>query len=234
MQPSAATPIIIALDAPDASRALALAQRLDPAQCRLKVGKELFTAAGPAVVAQLQQLGFEIFLDLKFHDIPNTVAAACRVAADLGVWMIDVHAAGGRAMLEAAQAAVQHARQPPKLVAITVLTSLAEADLTCIGLQGPLPQAVLRLAELSAAAGLDGVVCSASEAAWLRARLPAHFALVTPGIRPAGSAPDDQVRVVTPQAALLAGASFLVIGRPVTQAADPAAALAAIVAGLPQ
>lgn len=226
------SPVIVALDSPTASAAFALADRLDPALCRLKVGKELFTAAGPAVVEGLQGRGFEVFLDLKFHDIPNTVAAACRVAAQLGVWMVDVHVAGGAAMLDAARRAVDTVARPPLLVGITVLTSLAGADLAAIGLAGPVEAAVQRLAHLALQSGLDGVVCSAAEASLLRQTVPATFALVTPGIRPPGSATDDQVRIVTPRAALDQGASWLVIGRPVTQAADPVQALQAILASI--
>ena len=222
------SPVIVALDSATSAEALALADRLDPALCRVKVGKELFTAAGPAVVEALQVRGFEVFLDLKFHDIPNTVAAACRVAASLGVWMVDVHASGGAAMLQAARRAVDSVSRPPLLVAITVLTSLGEHDLPAIGLAGPLPAAVERLARLAQSCGLDGVVCSAAEAPVLRAALGATFALVTPGIRPAGSASDDQVRILTPADALRQGSSHLVIGRPITQAADPSAALRSI------
>ncbi len=222
------SPIIVALDSATQAEALAMADRLDPARCRVKVGKELFTAAGPAVVEALQVRGFEVFLDLKFHDIPNTVAAACRVAASLGVWMVDVHAAGGEAMLQAARRAVDSVSLPPLLIGITVLTSLAEHDLPRIGMQGPIATSVERLARLAQQCGLDGVVCSAVEAPVLRQALGAGFALVTPGIRPAGSAVDDQVRILTPYDALQQGATYLVIGRPVTQAADPAAALHSI------
>ncbi len=218
------SPLIVALDSPTLAEALQLADRLQPRQCRLKVGKELFTATGPAVVEALQARGFEVFLDLKFHDIPNTVAAACRVAASLGVWMVDVHVAGGAAMLAAARRAVDSASKPPLLVGITVLTSLAETDLAAIGLAGPVDQAVVRLAHLAQSCALDGVVCSAAEAPVLRSALPAGFALVTPGIRPTGSAEDDQVRIVTPAQAMAQGSTYLVVGRPITQAADPAAA----------
>jgi orotidine-5'-phosphate decarboxylase len=226
------SPIIVALDAPTASAALALADRLSPALCRLKVGKELFTAAGPAVVEALQARGFEVFLDLKFHDIPNTVAAACRVAAALGVWMVDVHVAGGAAMLDAARAAVDTVRRPPLLVGITVLTSLAESDLPAIGMAGPVALAVMRLAQLAHDHGLDGVVCSAAEAPALRAALAPPFALVTPGIRPAGSAADDQMRIVTPADAMRLGSTWLVIGRPVTQADHPERILLSILDSL--
>ena len=217
--------IIIALDFAAATPALALAERLDPAGCRLKVGKELFTAAGPAVLEKLMRRGFEIFLDLKFHDIPNTTAHACKAAAELGVWMVNVHALGGRKMLHAAADAVANTGKPPKLVAVTLLTSMAQEDLADIGIQDSPAQMVLRLATLARDCGLDGVVCSAQEAGLLRTNLGKAFCLVTPGIRPAQASLDDQSRVMTPQAALLAGSSYLVIGRPITQAADPLQAL---------
>jgi orotidine-5'-phosphate decarboxylase len=217
--------IIIALDYPAAAPALALAERLQPALCRLKVGKELFTATGPALLEQLMQRDFEIFLDLKFHDIPNTTAQACKAAAALGVWMVNVHALGGRKMLEAARDAVAQAARPPKLIAVTVLTSMAQQDLADIGIAATPAEMVLRLAKLAQDSGLDGVVCSAQEAALLRKQCGDEFCLVTPGIRPAQASLDDQSRVMTPLAALQAGSSYLVIGRPVTQAADPLQAL---------
>jgi len=217
--------IIVALDYPQAAPALELARRLQPALCRLKVGKELFTAAGPQLVEQLQRLGFEIFLDLKFHDIPNTTAQACKSAAALGVWMVNVHALGGRRMLEAARAALAHVERRPQLIAVTILTSLAQDDLHDIGIESTPAQMVSRLARLTQACGLDGVVCSAQEAATLRSQCGADFRLVTPGIRPAQAAADDQARIMTPSAALAAGASYLVIGRPITQAPDPLQAL---------
>ncbi len=219
-------PVIVALDAATEAAARSLADRLDPALCRVKVGKELFTAAGHTFVEYLVRKGHSVFLDLKYHDIPNTVAAACRAAAGLGVWMVDVHAAGGAAMLEAAREALEPAGAArPKLIAITVLTSLAESDLARIGMAGPIPEAVLRLAQLADDCGLDGVVSSASEAAMLRAHLPSPFLLVTPGIRLPGAARDDQVRIVTPQQAMAFGSDYLVIGRPITQSADPVATL---------
>lgn len=224
--------LIVALDYPQAAPALALAARLDPALCRLKVGKELFTAAGPALIETLQQRGHEVFLDLKFHDIPNTVAGAVRAAAGLGVWMVNVHASGGRRMLEAARAAVAASARPPLLIAVTVLTSLERADLAETGLDVEPATQVDRLAVLSRDCGLDGVVCSAQEAARLRALCGTDFRLVTPGIRPASSEAGDQRRTMTPAGALAAGADYLVIGRPVTGAPDPAAALADIAAGL--
>jgi len=213
--------IIVALDFSTAKDALELAGRLEPSMCRLKVGKELFTAAGPALVEEFMKRGFEVFLDLKFHDIPNTTAQACKTAAGLGVWMINVHALGGRKMMEAAREAVAQSARPPKLIAVTVLTSMAKEDLTDIGIGDTPAEMVLRLAKLASDSGLDGVVCSAQEAWQLRPRYGEKFCLVTPGIRPAGAAADDQSRIMTPLAALKAGSSYLVIGRPITQAADP-------------
>ena len=224
--------VIVALDFPDAGAALAAAGRLDPALCRVKVGKELFVSAGPAIVGQLHERGFEVFLDLKFHDIPNTVAGACRAAARLGVWMLNVHASGGSAMMRAAREAVAAFPRPPLLIGVTVLTSLSDADLGEVGFAGSAAANVGRLARLAAASGLDGVVCSAQEAAMLREALGAGFVTVTPGIRLAGDAKGDQSRVVTPEDAVRLGAHYLVIGRPVTQAADPAATLQSIVRSL--
>jgi len=220
--------VIVALDFPAAPAALACAARLSPRDCRLKVGKELFTAAGPALVETLLKRGFDIFLDLKFHDIPNTVAGACKAAAGLGVWMLNVHALGGRAMLEAARDAVAASVRRPILVAVTLLTSMGARDLQDVGIAGDTAAAALRLAKLAHASGLDGVVCSAQEAALVRRECGARFTLVTPGIRLAAGSRDDQQRVTTPAAAVAAGADYLVVGRPVTQAPDPAAALAAI------
>jgi len=229
--------VIVALDFANPMRALALADRLDPQACALKVGKEMFVVAGPEPVRWMVQRGFRVFLDLKFHDIPNTVAQACAAATRLGVWMLNVHAAGGSAMLEAARDAVaataaEQGGARPLLVAVTVLTSLDEADLRAVGLEGTPASAAGRLARLARNAGLDGVVCSAQEAPALRSACGRDFLLVTPGIRPAGSACDDQARIVTPAAAIANGADYLVIGRPVTQAPDPLAALAAINASL--
>jgi orotidine-5'-phosphate decarboxylase len=217
--------VIVALDYASAAEASALVARLDPSLCRLKVGKELFTAAGPAFVEQLVGAGFGVFLDLKFHDIPNTVAAACRAAANLGVWMLNVHALGGRAMMAAAREAVAASAHRPKLIAVTVLTSMGAQDLAEVGVAGSPEQAVLRLARLTQDCGLDGVVCSARETAALRAACGNDFLLVTPGIRPASAAVGDQVRVATPADAIKNGASYLVIGRPITQAPDPLRAL---------
>ncbi|MEO7744483.1 MAG: orotidine-5'-phosphate decarboxylase [Usitatibacter sp.] len=220
--------VIVPLDFADADAALALAARLDPRLCRVKVGKELFTAAGPAVVAHLHERGFEVFLDLKFHDIPNTVAGACRCAARLGVWMLNVHASGGEAMLRAARDAVAGVTRPPLLIGVTILTSLSAADLAQVGFGGTPEENVERLAGLAHTCGLDGVVCSALEAPRLRAAFGPAFKLVTPGIRLEGSGSDDQSRVVTPREALRLGADYLVIGRPIAQARDPAATLESI------
>jgi orotidine-5'-phosphate decarboxylase len=217
--------IIIALDYPSAVPALALADKLQPSLCRLKVGKELFTATGPVLLEKLMKHGFEIFLDLKFHDIPNTTAQACKAAAGLGVWMVNVHALGGRKMLEAAREAIASSSRQPKLIAVTLLTSMAQDDLAGIGINATPAEMVLRLATMARDSGLDGVVCSAQEAALLRKQCGTDFCLVTPGIRPAHASLDDQSRVMTPLAALDAGASYLVIGRPITQAADPLRAL---------
>ena len=220
--------IIVPLDVPDGEAALALAARLDAKLCRVKVGKELFVCAGPAVVHKLQERGFEVFLDLKFHDIPNTVAGACRAAAKLGVWMMNVHASGGEAMLRAARESIEAVARPPILIAVTILTSLADADLERVGLHGSLMENVERLARLTRASGLDGVVCSAQEAPLIRKAAGEDFILVTPGIRLNNDTKDDQVRVVTPVEAVRLGANYLVIGRPITQAADPAQMLATI------
>lgn len=217
--------IIVALDYADATTALQLVKQLDPALCRLKIGKELFTAAGPGLVAWLSHEGYSVFLDLKFHDIPNTVAKACEAASKLGVWMLNVHASGGSAMMRAARAAVDKAPVPPLLIAVTVLTSLDQAALDEVGYAGDLSSTVLRMAKLAKTCGLDGVVCSAQEAPMLRHELGAEFSLVTPGIRPADAGMDDQSRVVTPAMAISNGSSYLVIGRPITQAADPLAVL---------
>jgi orotidine-5'-phosphate decarboxylase len=201
------------------------------------VGKEMFVVAGPEPVRWMVARGFRVFLDLKFHDIPNTVAQACAAATRLGVWMLNVHAAGGTAMLRAARAAVDETaagegRAKPLLIAVTVLTSLGDGDLRATGIAESAPQQALKLARLTADSGLDGVVCSAVEAPSLRSAFGPRFALVTPGIRPAGSPQDDQARIITPDAAIANGADYLVIGRPITQAPDPVAALAAINASL--
>lgn len=224
--------IIVALDYPGAVPALALAHRLSPELCRLKVGKELFTATGPSLLEQLMKRGFEIFLDLKFHDIPNTTAQACKAAASLGVWMVNVHALGGRKMLEAAQVAVSNCAKPPKLIAVTLLTSMNQEDINDLGIDATPEQMVLRLASMAKESGLDGVVCSAMETEILRKQLGNKFCLVTPGIRPPAASLDDQSRVMTPEAALRAGSSYLVIGRPITKAADPLQALIDINMGI--
>lgn len=217
--------VIVALDYSAAGPALALADRLEPELCRLKVGKELFTAAGPALVESLMERGYGIFLDLKYHDIPNTVAQACKVAASLGVWMINVHALGGRKMLVAARDAIDNSAHQPKLIAVTMLTSMAREDLADIGITATPADMVLRLATLASDSRLDGVVCSALESALLRKKFGGEFCLVTPGIRRSQGSHDDQSRVMTPQAAMQAGSSYLVIGRPITQATDPLRAL---------
>lgn len=226
------TRIIIALDYANVADAIALAEQVDPNLCRVKVGKELFTRAGPAIVEQLVERGFDVFLDLKYHDIPNTVAAACAAAADLGVWMLNVHASGGIAMMQAARERLAKLPQPPLLIAVTLLTSLDEQDLAAIGCPGPVDERVARLAELATSAGLDGVVCSPQEARLLRRRLGPGPVLVTPGVRPAETAGGDQKRTMTPSQAIAAGADHLVVGRPITAAADPQAALSAILAAM--
>ena len=226
--------VFVALDFSNAVDALALVDRLDPRDCGLKVGKELFVTAGPDLVGDLVGRGFAVFLDLKFHDIPNTVAGACAAATRLGVAMLNVHAGGGRAMLAAARDAVDRSatNARPLLIAVTVLTSLDDADMRELGIDATAQAHALRLAKLAQACGLDGVVCSAQEAVALREACGAGFKLVTPGIRPADAAKDDQARIVTPEAAIRGGADYLVIGRPVTQAADPVATLATINASL--
>jgi len=211
--------IIVALDFPGAKPALELVAKLDPQLCRMKVGKELFTAAGPQLLEQLMSKGFEVFLDLKFHDIPNTVAGACKVAASLGVWMVNVHALGGRKMLSAAREALLPGTT--KLIAVTLLTSMGRDDLADVGLSGEPEIIVQRLAGLASACGLDGVVCSALETARLRRIMGKDFCLVTPGIRPLDFSAGDQQRVATPRQAIANGADYLVIGRPITQAVDP-------------
>lgn len=220
--------VIVALDFPDADSALEFSRKLTPGLCRLKVGKELFTSAGPELVARLIDAGFDVFLDLKYHDIPNTVKAACAAAARLGVWMLNVHALGGESMMRAAREGIEVAAKRPFLLAVTVLTSMSQTDLTPLGIDQPLPRLVEKLASLSANCGLDGVVCSAREAAALRQLLGDGALLVTPGIRPLWAASDDQHRIVTPEQALADGASYLVIGRPITRHANPSEALSRI------
>ncbi|MCP3669113.1 MAG: orotidine-5'-phosphate decarboxylase [Gammaproteobacteria bacterium] len=217
--------VIVALDYPESGAALELVSGLDPKLCRLKVGKEMFTRLGPAFVEQLAGKGFDIFLDLKFHDIPNTVAAACAAAAEMGVWMINVHASGGRKMMEAASNRLQQLQSAPLLVAVTILTSLGQDDITEIGYPGTPAENVLRLAQLADSSGMDGIVCSPLEAQEVRPLVNSEFRLVTPGVRPASAVKDDQKRVMTPADAIQNGADFLVIGRPITGAEDPLQAL---------
>ncbi len=225
--------ILVAMDFDEAETCRRLARQLSPEICRLKVGKELFTRCGPAMVEELMGLGFDIFLDLKFHDIPNTTAKAVKAAAALGVWMVNVHASGGERMLRAAREAVETSRGPrPLLIGVTVLTSMDAADLAAVGVTRPLEEQVLSLAGLTRDCGLDGIVCSAREAPGLRNHLGQDFCLVTPGIRLADSPPDDQRRTLTPREALESGSSYLVIGRPITAAQDPAAACRAIHASI--
>ncbi len=213
--------IIMALDYSDTKQVFSLLEQLDPTIAKVKIGKELFVHAGPDLVKKVVAMGFDVFLDLKFHDIPNTVAAACQRAADLGVWMMNVHASGGRKMLEAAKQALLQVNAESKLIAVTVLTSLSDEDLLVIGITDTPQQQVLRLAKLTKESGLDGVVCSPQEVTLLRQQIPTDFLLVTPGVRPQGAALGDQQRVMTPQAAMQSGASYLVIGRPITQAKNP-------------
>jgi len=221
--------IIVALDFPDSKQALEFARKTSPDQCRLKIGKELFTSCGPMLVEELVNSGYDIFLDLKFHDIPNTVKKAASAAARLGVWMLNVHALGGSAMMQAAREGVDIVAQRPFLIAVTVLTSLSSQDLKDIGIDRSVPDMVDRLARNALSNGLDGVVCSAEEAPALRSSIGDSALLVTPGIRPEWASTDDQQRIVTPQQALADGASYLVIGRPITRHQDPAAALALII-----
>lgn len=226
---SSLSPVVVALDFAEQPAALNFVSQLDPALCRLKVGKEMFTHFGPAFVTQLHKRGFDVFLDLKFHDIPNTVAKAVAAAADLGVWMVNVHASGGRRMMEAAVQSLQsYGSDKPLLIGVTVLTSMEQSDLLEIGIEQSPEQQVMRLATLAQSSGLDGVVCSAQEASLLKQQLGQGFRLVTPGIRPAGSSQDDQRRIMTPAEAKAVGVDYMVIGRPITKAADPTAALQAI------
>lgn len=225
---SSDSPIIVALDFPSMAQAGELVDRLSPERCRLKVGKELFTRGGPAFVEKLVSRGYDVFLDLKFHDIPNTVAAACRAAAELGVWMVNVHAQGGRRMMESARDALQGSTHQPLLIAVTILTSMGEEDIREVGLTGTPADNVRRLALLAESAGLDGVVCSPKEVSMLRESVGSDFKLVTPGIRPRWAAKGDQTRITTPAEAMALGSSYLVIGRPITGAEEPLQALEAI------
>lgn len=221
--------VIVALDYDDQNQALSFVDKIDPHSCRLKVGKEMFTLFGPDFVKVLHQRGFSVFLDLKFHDIPNTCAKAVRAAAELGVWMVNVHASGGERMMQAARdILVPYGHERPLLIGVTVLTSMEQADLEGLGLNVTPKTQVLRLAHLTKNAGLDGVVCSAHEATELRAAFGAEFKLVTPGIRPLDAAVGDQKRIMTPVDAVAAGSDYLVIGRPITQASDPARVLTEI------
>ncbi|MCG9581956.1 orotidine-5'-phosphate decarboxylase [Vibrio tubiashii] len=225
--------VIVALDYDNQADALAFVDRIDPSSCRLKVGKEMFTLFGPDFVKELHKRGFSVFLDLKFHDIPNTCSKAVRAAAELGVWMVNVHASGGERMMTASREILEpYGKDRPLLIGVTVLTSMEQSDLAGIGLNIAPQEQVIRLANLTKNSGLDGVVCSAQESSMLKSELGKEFKLVTPGIRPAGAAVGDQKRIMTPVDAIQAGSDYLVIGRPITQAADPAAVLSDINATL--
>jgi orotidine-5'-phosphate decarboxylase len=222
--------IVVAMDFDNAGQCIAMAKRLSPQDCRLKVGKELFTACGPQIVEQLMTLGFEVFLDLKFHDIPNTTANAVKAAAELGVWMVNVHASGGERMMIAAREILeQRSGKRPLLIAVTVLTSMDATDLIGVGIDRSPEEHVMKLAQLTQRCGLDGIVCSAQEASLMRTSFGSDFCLVTPGIRLDSSPVDDQRRTLTPVAAIAAGSSYLVIGRPITQSVDPVATCQAII-----
>ncbi|HHC6544840.1 TPA: orotidine-5'-phosphate decarboxylase [Vibrio parahaemolyticus] len=221
--------VIVALDYDNQADALAFVDRIDPASCRLKVGKEMFTLFGPDFVRELHNRGFSVFLDLKFHDIPNTCSKAVRAAAELGVWMVNVHASGGERMMTASRKIIEpYGKDRPLLIGVTVLTSMEQSDLAGIGLNVEPQEQVIRLATLTKNSGLDGVVCSAQESSLLKNELGKEFKLITPGIRPAGSEQGDQRRIMTPVDAIQAGSDYLVIGRPITQATDPAAVLKSI------
>ena len=225
--------VIIAWDYEEEADALALVDQLDPQNCRLKVGKEMFTTLGTNFVKQLHSRHFDVFLDLKFHDIPNTVARAVRSAADLGVWMVDLHASGGLRMMEEAKKILEpYGKDAPLLIGVTVLTSMEDLDLLQIGINASPMEQVIRLAHLTQRAGLDGVVCSPQEVEILRRNCGENFLLVTPGIRPIGADFGDQRRVMTPAAAIRSGSDYLVIGRPITQAENPAEVLKAINASI--
>ncbi|MBE0367955.1 MULTISPECIES: orotidine-5'-phosphate decarboxylase [Pseudoalteromonas] len=225
--------VLIALDYDNEQAALNFVKQLSPSECRLKVGKEMFTYFGPQFVKQLVDLGFDVFLDLKFHDIPNTVAKAVAAAAELGVWMVNVHASGGLEMMQKAKLALEkYGEKAPLLIAVTVLTSMDQAQLLRLGIEKTPQDQVVYLAKLAQEAGLDGVVCSAQEAKTLKMSLGGEFKLITPGIRPLGSDAGDQKRIMTPQKAIAAGSDYLVIGRPITQADDPVKTLAEINASI--
>ncbi|MCW8333876.1 orotidine-5'-phosphate decarboxylase [Vibrio sp. SCSIO 43135] len=214
--------VIVALDYDNQADALAFVDKIDPSLCRLKVGKEMFTLFGPDFVKELHKRGFSVFLDLKFHDIPNTCSKAVRAAAEMGVWMVNVHAGGGERMMSASREILEpYGKDRPLLIGVTVLTSMEQSDLAGIGLDIAPQEQVIRLANLTKNSGLDGVVCSAQEASMLKRELGKEFKLVTPGIRPAGAAMGDQKRIMTPVDAIQAGSDYLVIGRPITQAQDP-------------
>lgn len=215
------SPIVVALDYPTPKQAIEMAKQLDPTECRVKVGKELFTASGPAILEQLHKLNFDVFLDLKFHDIPNTCAGAVAAAAELGVWMVNVHASGGERMMSAAADAIANKQHKPLLIAVTVLTSMEQSDLAGIGLDIAPQQQVQRLAKLAKESGMDGVVSSAQEIELIKQLCGTDFLTVTPGIRPAGSAAGDQRRIMTPKQAVEVGGDYLVVGRPITQAENP-------------
>lgn len=218
--------VIVALDYDNQSDALAFVDKIDPSSCRLKVGKEMFTLFGPEFVKELHKRGFSVFLDLKFHDIPNTCSKAVRAAAEMGVWMVNVHASGGERMMTASREILEpYGKDRPLLIGVTVLTSMEQQDLAGIGLDITPQEQVKRLAALTKNSGLDGVVCSAQEASMLKVDLGKEFKLVTPGIRPAGSAVGDQKRIMTPVDAITSGSDYLVIGRPITQAENPSQVL---------
>ena len=226
------SPVIVALDFADEKQTLQFVRQLSPELCQIKIGKELFTATGRHLVEQLVNQGFKVFLDLKYHDIPNTVASACKIAAQMGVWMVDMHASGGQRMMEAAAEAVSQFQQRPYLIGVTVLTSMTQTDLAQTGVDRSIDEQVMHLARLSQQSGLDGVVCSAQEAVILRDQLGKEFLLVTPGIRLNSKSEDDQRRIMTPKEALAAGSSYLVMGRPITRSADPVLLLQQINLGM--
>lgn len=217
------SPIIVALDL-DYEDALTLAKKIDPSNCRLKVGSQLFTSKGPKIIEDLDKLGFDIFLDLKFHDIPNTVAAAVKAASDLGVWMLNVHASGGSKMLQAARKAADNSNNPPLVIGVTILTSLNEVDMQEIGVNN-IPMHVKNLAKLVSQNSLDGIVCSPGDVQGIKELLGSNFLTITPGIRSIGAAKDDQSRISSAKQAIINGSDYLVIGRPITQSSDPLKAL---------
>ncbi|WGO82405.1 orotidine-5'-phosphate decarboxylase [Arsenophonus apicola] len=223
------SPVIVALDYHDITKALSFVDNISPQDCRLKVGMQMFTLYGPQFIQTLHNRGFQIFLDLKFHDIPNTVAQAVRAAAEMGVWMVNVHACGGaRMMMAAKEALVEYGKDAPWLIAVTVLTSMEQADLDQVGIKQPPADRALQLAKLVKQCGVDGVVCSAHEALTLKSACGNDFLLVTPGIRPTGAQAGDQRRIMTPEQAINVGVDYMVIGRPITHSADPALTLAQI------